>query len=100
MRTLAAANTPEHPRLDRPISVIAPRSLREQDAAAYCGFSGSYLRNLRVADMRRLERGEDIQGPRWTHFGTAVRYMREDLDDWIDSHRTDPAQADPRETGL
>jgi hypothetical protein len=85
---------------DRTPVSIGPRAMREIDAAAYCGFSGSYFRNLRVADMRRRGRREPITGPRWINVGTAVRYMVEDLDAWLDSHRTDPAQADPRETGL
>ena len=82
-------------RLDRPISVIAPRALREHDAATYVGFSGSYLRNTRVADMRRAAKDEPILGPRWVHFGVAVRYLREDLDAWIDAQRNDPGQCDP-----
>ena len=82
-------------RLDRPISVIAPRALREGDAAVYVGFSSSYLRNERVADIRRRRAGKSIKGPQWVNVGTAVRYLREDLDAWIDSHRTDPGQGDP-----
>ena len=45
-------------RLDRPISVIVPRAMRETDAGTYTGFSPSYLRNQRAADMRALRRGE------------------------------------------
>ena len=86
----------ERPRLDRPVSVIVPRSLREADAATYAGFSGSYLRNLRGADMRRLSKGYAILGPRWVNVGSAVRYFREDLDEWLDSHRLDPGQGDPQ----
>lgn len=82
-------------RLDRPISMIVPRSLREQDAAAYVGFSSSYLRNTRVADMRSEAAGLPIKGPRWINVGAAVRYLRDDLDAWIDSFRVDPGQGDP-----
>ena len=87
------------PRLDRPVSVVTPRALRENDAATYVGFSASYLRNQRVADMRLLAKGKPIEGPRWINVGTAVRYLREDLDAWIDSFRTDPGQGDPTVTG-
>jgi hypothetical protein len=83
------------PRLDRPLAVIAPRALREHDAATYLGFSSSYLRNQRVADRRAIAKGQPVQGPRWVHIGTAVRYLREDLDAWIDSFRLDPGQGDP-----
>lgn len=82
-------------RLDRPISVIVPRAMRETDAGTYTGFSPSYLRNQRAADMRALRRGESIKGPRWVTVATAIRYLREDLDDWLNAHRIDPAQGDP-----
>jgi predicted DNA-binding transcriptional regulator AlpA len=86
-------------RLDRPVSVIIPRALREQDAAAYSGFSSSHLRNQRAADMRALKAGATIKGPRWVTIGTAVRYLREDLDDWLNAHRVDPGQGDPEVEG-
>ncbi len=87
------------PRLDRLVPVITPRALREQDAAAYCAMSSSYLRNTRVADMRRLSKGEPIEGPRWINVGTAVRYLRDDLDDWLNAFRLDPGQGDPNVGG-
>lgn len=77
---------------------LTPRSLRENDAAAYCGFSGSYFRNLRTADLRRQAKGQAIEGPRWLNVGTAVRYLREDLDAWLDGHRVVPDQAEPEVT--
>lgn len=83
------------PRHDSPVAVITPRALREHNAAAYLGFSSSYLRNQRVADMRAIANGQPIQGPRWVHIGTAVRYLREDLDAWIDSFRLNPWQGGP-----
>lgn len=69
------------------IAPLQPRALREPAAAEYCGFSSSYLRNTRVADMRRQAKGEAIEGPRWINIGTAVRYLREDLDAWLQSRR-------------
>ena len=87
------------PRLDRPISVILPRALRESDAASYIGFSASYLRNQRVADARAMKRGAEIKGPRWVTIQTAIRYLREDLDDWLNAGRTDPGQGDPETIG-
>jgi len=76
---------------DRPMPVVAPRALREPEAAAYVGFSASYLRNTRVADMRKAAAGGAIDGPRWVHIGTAVRYLREDLDAWLDAFRKEGA---------
>lgn len=78
----------------RPPSVIAPRALRENEAAQYLGFSSSYLRNTRVADMRARREGKATKGPRWVTIDTAVRYLREDLDDWLNQHRIDPGQGD------
>lgn len=73
------------------IAPLPPRALREPTAAEYCGFSGSYFRNLRIADMRRQAKGEAIEGPRWINIGAAVRYLREDLDAWLQSHRVGSA---------
>ena len=87
------------PRLERPVSVVTPRAMREQDAASYVAMSSSYLRNTRLADMRRLAKGQAISGPRWVNIGAAVRYLREDLDAWIDSFRIDPGHADPDDGG-
>ncbi|MGV1046678.1 hypothetical protein [Limnohabitans sp.] len=86
-------------RLDRPVSDIVPRALREGDAAAYIGFSPSYLRNQRVSDVRALRRGEGIKGPRWVTIATAIRYLREDLDEWLNASRVDPGQGDPGPIG-
>lgn len=67
---------------------IPPRQFTERGAAQYTSFSQIYLRKLRCADMRRIRSGEPIVGPRWTSFGAAVRYLREDLDAWLEAHRT------------
>lgn len=83
-------------RLDRPISIILPRAMREQDAAAYVGFSASYLRNQRTADMRAIRAKQVIRGPRWVVVETSIRYLREDLDDWLNARRIDPGQGDPQ----
>ncbi len=84
---------------DRQMPVVAPRAMREPDAAAYVGFSASYLRNTRVADMRKVAAGGAIDGPRWIHVGTAVRYLREDLDAWLDAFRREAAAAGSRRGG-
>lgn len=98
METVQKAQAPAL-RLDRPISVIIPRALRESDAAAYIGFSPSYLRNQRVSDLRALRRGGAIKGPRWVTIATAIRYLREDLDNWLNANRVDPCQGDPELIG-
>ena len=67
---------------------LPERSLRERDGSNYLGFCLSYLRDLRVADSRRKDRGEPIAGPRWVTFGTAIGISK-DLDEWLDAHRVD-----------
>jgi hypothetical protein len=84
---------------DRLANVIIPRSFRVVEAANYTGFAASFLNNLRCADMRAARLGKPVRGPRWITVGTAVRYLREDLDAWLDAHRMDPGQGDPLMAG-
>ena len=50
-------------------------------------FSVALLRQLRLEDAKRNERGEEPAGPRVTRIGRNVRYAVEDLDAWVDSYR-------------
>ncbi len=68
-------------------AIAVPRGLTEKQAAGHTGFSPIYLRSLRVKDTRRIKNGEPIEGPPWVKIGRAVRYMREDLDAWLNAHR-------------
>lgn len=95
-RTMNTASQPSTQRHYLPLSVITPRALRENEAAQYLGFSASYVRNTRTADMRAIRQGMPIKGPRWVVVETAIRYLREDLDDWLNQHRIDPGQYDPQ----
>lgn len=70
-----------------PVTAVQPRALREKEAATYLGLSSFHLRNTRVVDARRKARGEPIEGPAWINIGRAVRYLREDLDAWLDARR-------------
>lgn len=72
---------------DNQPATIAPRVLREREAADYLSLSASYLRNTRARDMRKQTKGEGIEGPAWINIGGAVRYVRDDLDAWIEYHR-------------
>lgn len=62
---------------------IAPRTLREAEAAAYIGFSRSFLKNTRCADLRAIARGALPRGPRWLKLGDAIRYELAELDAWL-----------------
>ena len=56
------------------------RALTESQAADYIGMSRSYLRQ----DRMNGERENRTPGPRYIKVGSrAIRYLREDLDNWL-----------------
>lgn len=57
-----------------------PRALNEKEAAIYIGMSRSYLAQARM-DGHRESR---TSAPPFIKIGRAVRYLREDLDQWLD----------------
>lgn len=66
---------------------MTPRVLTEKQAAPYVGLSESTLR------QSRCKSGGEIDAPPWVKFGKAVRYVVDDLDAWIERHRTAEASA-------
>lgn len=65
--------------LERLIAMIQRKNaLTDTEAAESCGLKPSTLRKWRL-------RG---RGPRWRHFGRAVRYLVADLEEW---QRTQPS---------
>ncbi len=56
------------------------RVLTEQETASYIGMSRSYLRQARMEGNR----DNRTPAPPFIKIGRAVRYLREDLDNWID----------------
>ena len=67
---------------------IRKRAFKEPEAAEYLAVSRSYLRQDRMNGPREAR----TPGPRCIHIGRAVRYLKEDLDAWLDQFRRD-AQA-------
>jgi predicted DNA-binding transcriptional regulator AlpA len=64
------------------------RALTEREAAEYIGMSRSFLRQARMNGDREGR----APGPRFIRVGTrAIRYLREDLDAWIDQWRSGQA---------
>jgi len=63
------------------------RAFNDTEAAEYLGVSTSFLRHSRM--------NGDLEGrtpaPRYVKFGKAVRYLIDDLDQWLESHRVDRA---------
>ena len=60
-----------------------PRVLSEKETAAYICMSRSYLAQARMDGHR----GGRTQAPPFIKIGRSVRYLREDLDAWLDSFR-------------
>ena len=61
------------------------RALGEADAARYIAMSRSFLRQSRMDG----DRASRTPGPRYLKIGRAVRYLREDLDRWLEQFRPD-----------
>lgn len=57
-----------------------PRALTELEAANYIGMSRSFLAQARM-DGNRQKR---TPAPPFIKIGRSVRYLREDLDKWLD----------------
>lgn len=60
---------------------ITPRLLSEKEASLYICMSRSFLRQARM-DGNRENR---TPAPPFIKIGRAVRYLREDLDAWLES---------------
>ena len=61
------------------------RGFTEKEASIYIGMSRSFLRHARM-DGRR---DNFTPGPRFTKIGRSVRYLKDDLDAWLEAHRSD-----------
>lgn len=57
--------------------------LNEKDAAEYIGMSRSYLNS----DRSNGPRVKRTKGPVFMKIGKAVRYRKEDLDEWLQQNR-------------
>jgi len=63
----------------------AKRAMSEEQAAAYIEMSRSFLRQDRMNGIRNNR----TAGPRFIRIGRAIRYLKDDLDTWLDSHRVE-----------
>ncbi len=55
------------------------RVLNEEETSEYIGMSRSYLRQARMEGIRKNRK----IAPPFIKIGRAVRYLREDLDQWL-----------------
>jgi predicted DNA-binding transcriptional regulator AlpA len=58
------------------------RGLTESEAAVYLGLSRSTLRQARMSGSRAR-----IPPPPFVRLGRTIRYLKDDLDRWLDQHR-------------
>lgn len=56
------------------------RCLTEKEAANYIGMSVSFLRRDRMEGVI----GNRTPGPKWLKIGRSVRYLKEELDRWLE----------------
>lgn len=62
--------------------MVQKRGFTEAQTETYTGFSRSYLRQARMNGCREGH----IPGPPWVKCGTrSIRYLKEDLDQWLES---------------
>ncbi len=59
------------------------RPFSEEEAAQYITMSRSFLRQDRMNGVRKNR----TPGPRYIRIGRAIRYLKEDLDEWLESCR-------------
>lgn len=62
---------------------IVNRSLTEHEAAIYTGMSRSFLRQDRMNGYRKSR----TPGPNYVKIGRSIRYLKEDLDAWLERYR-------------
>lgn len=58
------------------------RCLTEKEAAHYIGMSASYLRRSRMEGAI----GNSTPAPKWLKIGRSVRYLKEELDNWLEKN--------------
>jgi predicted DNA-binding transcriptional regulator AlpA len=59
------------------------RAYTDREAADYIGMSESFLRISRMDG----DRANRTPGPNFVRIGKAIRYLKEDLDAWLEAHR-------------
>lgn len=64
---------------------ISPAVIKAKDAAIYIGMSDNFLRKSRM-DGKRTNR---TPGPPYIKMGRAVRYLIDDLNQWLHDNRYD-----------
>jgi predicted DNA-binding transcriptional regulator AlpA len=66
--------------------LLSARSFTEQETAQYIGMSRSYLRQGRMNGDRKNK----TPAPPYLKIGRSIRYLKEDLDSWLEQFRQRP----------
>lgn len=64
---------------------MSKRALTDKEASQYIGMSESFLRQSRSNGNRENR----TPGPPWIKIGKSVRYLIEDLNQWLEEHRNE-----------
>ena len=64
---------------------MTTKAISEKEAAKYIGMSESFLRHSRMNSYREGR----TPGPPYVKIARSVRYLTEDLDQWLQEHRVD-----------
>lgn len=67
---------------------MTQHTLTERQAAQYIAMSSSFLRQNRMGGRREKR----TLGPPFIKIGRAVRYLREDLNLWLEQSRQEPSK--------
>jgi predicted DNA-binding transcriptional regulator AlpA len=66
----------------RASNAASSQTLTSDEAAEYIGFSPSWMRQSRMSGR--------VEAPPFLRFGRAIRYLRADLDRWLERRRCSP----------
>lgn len=66
---------------------MSKRSYTEKEAAEYIGMSRSFLRQDRMNGIRKNR----TPGPSYVRIGRTIRYLREELDKWLNQYKVERA---------
>jgi predicted DNA-binding transcriptional regulator AlpA len=65
-------------------------AFKDPEAALYIGMSESFLRQSRMDGIRENR----TPGPPFVRIGRSVRYLRKDLDAWLEKYRQEPREGE------
>ncbi len=74
---------------------LEKRAFSEKEASLYICMSRSFLRQARMNGTL----SQRTPGPRFIRIGRSIRYLKDDLDRWLDKHASIQSNIDASEVG-